>query len=125
MCVRVYTACMCSRDTARSEEENERMLKRRIHKNRPGCISVALQHQDTRPTNAREATQTNERVVSLACHWAHIDREVEESIQVLLSFRSAKARASTPMPAAAAAAAPRPCSMDGAHVEALSLLNRP
>lgn len=68
-------------------------------------------------------TQTNERVVSLACHWALIHREVEESIQVLLSVRSAKARASTPMPAAAAA--PRPCSMDGAHVEALSLLNRP
>lgn len=75
-------------------------------------------------------TQTNEHVVSLACHWADIHREVEKSIQVLLSFRSAEARASTPTPVAAAvavaAAAPRPCSMDGAHVEALlSLLNRP
>lgn len=54
-------------------------------------------------------TQSNEHSASLACHWAHIHREVEKSIQVLLSFRSAEARASTPTPEAAAA--PRPCSM--------------
>lgn len=45
MCV--YTACMCSMNTARSEEENERMLKRWICTNGPDSISVPLQHQDS------------------------------------------------------------------------------
>lgn len=43
----VYTACMCSKNTACSEEENERMLKRWIHTNGPDSISVPLQHQDS------------------------------------------------------------------------------
>lgn len=43
----VCTACMCSKNTASSEEENERMLKRWIQTNGPDSISVPLQHEDS------------------------------------------------------------------------------